>query len=89
MRLPPASPNLNSYAERFVGSVRRECLSRVVLVGERHLGSVLNGYLKHDLAERPHQSLDNDCLTGPSMSLPFKWHGLSLGRLPLGRLLRG
>ena len=37
VRLPPRSPNLNAYAERFVRSIKEECLSRVVVLGERHL----------------------------------------------------
>jgi transposase InsO family protein len=37
VRLPSHSPRLNAYAERWIGSVRRECLSRVVPLGERHL----------------------------------------------------
>jgi len=36
VRLPSRSPNLNSYAERWIGSVRRECLARVIPLGERH-----------------------------------------------------
>jgi hypothetical protein len=37
VRLPSRSPNLNAHAERFVGSIRRECLNRVIPLGERHL----------------------------------------------------
>jgi putative transposase len=37
IRLPPRSPNLNAYTERFVRSIKDECLIRVVVLGERHL----------------------------------------------------
>jgi transposase InsO family protein len=59
VRLPPKSPNLNAYAERWIGSVRRECLARVVPQGERHLREIVREYVAHYHGERPHQSLDN------------------------------
>ena len=59
VRLPPKSPNLNAYAERFVGSVRRECLDKLVLLGERHLRRVVNEYVDHYHEERTHQALGN------------------------------
>jgi transposase InsO family protein len=58
-RLPARSPNLNAYAERFVGSVRRECLSRVIPLGEAHLRWLLREYLVHYHSERNHQGLGN------------------------------
>jgi transposase InsO family protein len=59
VRLPARSPNLNSYAERWVRSVRSECLSRVIPLGERHLRHLLSEYLIHFHQERNHQGLDN------------------------------
>jgi putative transposase len=47
IRLPPRSPNLNAHAERFVRSIKEECLSRVVLLGERHLRLILQEYIEH------------------------------------------
>lgn len=41
VRLPARSPNLNAYAERWIGSVRRECLARVIPLGERHLRKII------------------------------------------------
>jgi transposase InsO family protein len=59
VRLPSRSPNLNACAERFVGSVRRECLSRVIPLGEPHLRQIVQQYVAHYHAERNHQGLGN------------------------------
>src|SRR5664279_3649516 len=59
VRLPSRSPNLNSYAERWVRSIRAECLSRVIPLGERHLRHLLSEYLLHFHQERNHQGLSN------------------------------
>jgi transposase InsO family protein len=59
VRLPARSPNLNAYAERFVLSVKAECLDRLILFGERSLGRALSCYLAHYHEERNHQGLDN------------------------------
>jgi len=57
--LPPQSPNLNAYAERWVRSVKEECLSRVILFGEDSLRHVLNEYVDHYHQERNHQGKGN------------------------------
>jgi hypothetical protein len=57
--LPPRSPNLNAYAERWVRSVKEETLSRLILFGERSLWHVLTEYGMHDHHERPHQGKGN------------------------------
>ncbi len=59
VRLPPRSPNLNAYAERFVRSIKDECLSRVVFFGERSLRKATREYAAHYHRERNHQGLDN------------------------------
>ena len=56
--LPARSPNLNAYAERWVRSVKEECLSKVVLFGERSLRRALGEYVEHYHAERNHHRLD-------------------------------
>ena len=57
--LPACSPNLNAHAERWVRSVKEECLSKVILFGERALRRALAEYTAHYHAERNHQGKDN------------------------------
>jgi Integrase core domain len=57
--LPARSPNLNAYAERWVRSVKEECLSKLVLFGERSLRRALSEYVEHFHAERNHQGKGN------------------------------
>src|ERR1700692_3696216 len=59
LALPARSPNLNAYAERWVRSVKTECLSKVILFGERSLRRALSEYLEHYHAERNHQGKSN------------------------------
>jgi hypothetical protein len=57
--LPACSPNLNAYAERWVRSVKEECLCKVILFGERSLRRALSEYVEHFHAERNHQGKGN------------------------------
>lgn len=57
--LPPRSPNLNAYSERWVRSVKEECLSKLILFGERSLRRALQNYLAHYHEERNHQGKNN------------------------------
>jgi putative transposase len=57
--LPVRSPNLNAYSERWVRSVKEECLSKVLLIGEGSLRLALSEYVAHYHAERNHQGKDN------------------------------
>ena len=59
LALPARSPNLNAYAERWVRSVKEECLSKVILFGERSLRRALSEYVEHYHAERNHQGKGN------------------------------
>ena len=59
VRLPPRSPNLNAYAERFVRSIKDECLSRMILFGERSLRKATREYAAHYHRERNHQGIEN------------------------------
>ena len=56
----PRSPWQNGYAERLIGSIRRDCLDHVVVLGERHLLHVLRSYMKYHNEVRTHLSLDKD-----------------------------
>jgi putative transposase len=59
MRLPARSPNLNAFAERFVRTIREECLDRMVFFGEDSLRRAVEEFVVHYNAERNHQSLGN------------------------------
>jgi putative transposase len=58
IRTPVRSPMANSFAERFVGTLRRECLDRLLITGEQHLRKVLDEYARHYNGHRPHQALE-------------------------------
>ncbi len=58
-RLPYRSPNLNAYAERFVKSIKDECLNRMIFFGERSLRKATREYAAHYHRERNHQGIDN------------------------------
>jgi transposase InsO family protein len=60
--LPAKSPNLNAFAERWVRSVKQECLSTVILFGEGPLSRVLTEYGRHYHGERNHQGRGNQLL---------------------------
>ena len=57
--LPARCPNLNAYAERWVRSVKEDCMSKVVLFGERSLRRASSEYVDHFRAERNHQGKGN------------------------------
>ena len=59
IRLPPRSPNLNAYAERFVRSIKEECLDRMILVGQGALRRAVAEFIAHYHRERNHQGLGN------------------------------
>src|SRR6267154_1402403 len=62
IRLPPRSPNLNAFAERFVRSIKEECLSRMIFVGQASLRHAITQYMIHYHSERNHQGLENRLL---------------------------
>lgn len=85
VRLPPRSPNLNAHAERFVRSVRAECLDHLVIFGEAHLRRVLREYIAHYNHERPHQGIGNALIRPPPQ--PANNNGRVKRRQRLGGLL--
>src|SRR6185437_9055679 len=75
VKLPPRSPNLNAYAERFVRSIKECCLNRMALFGEQSLRIAIREFVEHYHLERNHQGLENR-LIAPTSRL-----GLSSGAI--------
>ncbi len=86
VRLPPRSPNLNAYAERFVLSNKSECLNRMIIFGECHLRHVIDEYVKHYHTERNHQGLGNCLIMSEESEKPFRSNSMQR-RARLGGLL--
>ena len=57
--IPPRSPNLNPYAESWVGRTKAECLNHFIVFGENHLRHIIKSWLTHYQFARPHQGLGN------------------------------
>jgi putative transposase len=64
IRTPVRAPRANAIAERFIGTLRRECLDHLLITGPRHLAAVLHEYVRHHNAHWPHRSLDQRPPTG-------------------------
>jgi putative transposase len=69
IRTPVQAPNANAYAERWVRTVRADCLDRILILGRRHLERVLRVYRQHYNEHRPHRALD---LRPPDQPTPPK-----------------
>ena len=83
--LPPRSPNLNAYCERFVRSIKEEALQQMIVIGEACLCSVIQSYLTHYHHERNHQGLGNQLIV-PESGMKHQ-RGLVVRRERLGGLL--
>ena len=68
VKIPAQSPNCNPHAERFVKTIKYECLNHFIFFGERHLRHVLKEFLEHYLAERFHQGLGGQLVNGQAGS---------------------
>jgi hypothetical protein len=88
LQLPARSPNLNAHAERWVRSVKQECLSRLILFGESSLRRALTQYVEHYHAERNHQGKGNQLLFPPPRGPACKSVGAVRCRHRLGGLLK-
>jgi transposase InsO family protein len=86
VRLPPRSPNLNAYAERFVRSIKEDCLDRMILIGEATLYRAASQFVLHYHAERNHQGLENKIIQPEFLVFPDE--GEVVCRKRLGGLLR-
>jgi transposase InsO family protein len=72
LRLPARSPNLNAFAERWVGSVKDECLSRLILFGGHSLQRALAEFIAHYHSERNHQGKGNVLFPSPTPATPSR-----------------
>ena len=87
LKMPKQSPNLNAYAERFVWSIKHECINKMVLFGEKHAKYVIDQYVEHYNQERPHQGLGNLRISDAGRA-PKKEKGRVLCRQRIGGLLK-
>jgi transposase InsO family protein len=83
VKLPARSPNLNAFAERFVKSIKEECLSRLIFFGEDALRNAVREYVAHYHAERNHQGLGNRLI------VPMKSQGSATGQVQRKQRLGG
>jgi len=81
IRTPARAPRANAIAERFVGTVRRECLDRMIILSRRHLMAVLQEFVDHYNTHRPHRSLGQ---TSPCLPTPTEERSTG----PVGRVVR-
>ena len=88
VKLPARSPNLNAHAERFVRSIKHECLNRIVPLGENHLRTAVRAYVAHYHLERNHQGLDNRLISEVPDSPCTEGDGSIQCRESLGGILR-
>ena len=86
--LPARSPNLNCYAERWVRSVKSECLSKLILFGESSLRRALKNFCEHYQAERNHQGKDNKLLFPRPDPQDYPGRGIVRCEERLGGLLK-
>jgi putative transposase len=79
------SPNLNAYAERFVRSIKEECLNRMIFIGQASLRRAVCEFMEHYHAERSHQGLGNRIVRGHATAVDL--NGIAQRRRRLGGML--
>ena len=86
----PQAPNQNAFIERWIGSIRSECLDFFAVFGKQHFDHLVDTYLVFCNELHPHQSLDNRPLTGtwPIVDEPLSDNELNVCHERLGGLLR-
>jgi hypothetical protein len=86
VKIPPRSPRANAYSERFVLTARTEVTDRMLIVGQRHLRTILAQYEAHYNGRRPHRSHRPDLLVQPAELIgsrhPAEGHKKSAYRMP-------
>jgi putative transposase len=87
LRTPVRAPRANAYAERWVGTVRRELLDRMLIFGCRQLQAVLAEYADHDNGHRPHRALGQAPPLGPGAPPAVSPSGGVVRRDRLGGLI--
>jgi len=87
VRTPPQAPRANAYAERWVRTVRRNCLDRMLIYGRRHLLTTLTGYVRHCNDHRPHQGRNQ--MPPDADTLPTPVADLAAARVHRTRILGG
>jgi len=80
--IAPASPWLNGFAERLIGSIRRECIDHLIILGEQHLRRILRSYGRYYNEIRTHRSLNKDA----PLSRPVQRTGIVKSHAVLGGL---
>ena len=72
---PVRAPKANAYAERWVRTVRAECLDWLLVVGRSHLQQILRVYVQHDNRHRPHRALMHRSFARPVRPADHSWRG--------------
>lgn len=77
----PRSPFQNPYAERVIGSIRRECLDHLIIIGEDHLRQILRNYIDYYHHSRPYQALEKNSPTPREIEAPVKGKAISIPKV--------
>ena len=81
VKITPCSPWQNPFAERVIGSIRRECLDHMIILGESHLRRVMKEYVDYYHESRPHQSLDRNAPVPREIESPSEGKVISIPHL--------